>query len=114
MKICPCCGFVEIPAKSRSAKKVKADEILQTVCEYFNLSINAVKSNLRHSQFVTARMYAAKLMLENGMTLKDAGDKLGGRDHTTIIYYKKLYSDLEFCKSETKKHYTTLKNMIYG
>lgn len=114
MKICPCCGFVEIPAKSRAAKKVKADEILATVCDYFNLSTFLVKSKLRHNRFVTARMYAAKLMLENGITLKDAGDKLGGRDHTTVIHYKKLYSDLEFSEPETKKHYITLKNMIYG
>jgi len=106
MKICPCCGFVEIPAKS-------ATDVLQKVCDYFSLKPEDMISKIKKRHLVNARMIFAKLMLEKGMKEKQIGELLK-RDRTTVFHYKDLFSDLMFSEPETKKHYITLKNMIYG
>jgi len=106
MKICPCCGFVEIPAKS-------ATDVLQKVCDYFSLTPTDMISKIKKRHLVNARMIFAILMLEKGMKEKQIGELLK-RDRTTVIHYKDLFSDLMFSDQEIKNIYQNLKQSVYG
>jgi chromosomal replication initiation ATPase DnaA len=113
MKICPCCGFVEPAEIQKSTTKLKEEIIINTVCSYFGISQELLKSKYRYTNLVDARMYAAKLLLNEGMPSTDIG-RILERDHTTIIHYKQKYNDLISYNPDVKMNFVTLKNMIYG
>ena len=72
---------------SKDSKKVLSEEkIISTVCEYYHLTENQIKSKSRLSQIALARqiaMYLCRSML--GTPYKQIGVLFGGRDHSTVI-----------------------------
>ena len=65
---------------------VTPEIIIRTVAEHFDLSANDLIGNKRSSQITYPRqiaMYLCRQMTD--ITLKIIGDKLGGRDHSTIM-----------------------------
>jgi hypothetical protein len=79
----------EQPLETRSSpgKVVFAGSILRATSIYFSVSISAIRGTVRTKIFVQPRIIAAKIMRMNGWSLGAIGRSLGGRDHTTIIYY---------------------------
>lgn len=63
------------------------DDIMETVCNHFNVSITAVASRSRKREYVTARqvsMYLAQKYTK--MPASRIGKLVGGRDHSTVIH----------------------------
>ncbi len=73
------------------------DEIIKTVCSFYNIKPTLIKGPKRDASIVRARqiiMYFLKKDL--GITLVEIGNLLGGRDHTTIMHgLKKIDNALE-------------------
>lgn len=68
-------------------KRVSPQELLGAVADHFGVKTTTLKGPKRDRPVVRPRqvvMYLAKTEL--GMTLKDIGGLLGGRDHTTIMH----------------------------
>lgn len=64
-----------------------ADQIIEAVCNYFNISKNDITGKKKNKEIVEPRMIAIYLineMLE--MPLVSIGKLFGGRDHTTIMH----------------------------
>lgn len=64
-----------------------ADQIIDAVCNYFNISKNDITGKKKNKEIVEPRMIAIYLineMLE--MPLVSIGKLFGGRDHTTIMH----------------------------
>ncbi|MDP3940717.1 MAG: chromosomal replication initiator protein DnaA [bacterium] len=64
-----------------------ADDVIATVCDYYQVKTTQLKGPKRDASLVKARqvcMYLLKTELD--ITLSEIGNLLGGRDHTTIMY----------------------------
>lgn len=68
-------------------KVIDPNYIISVVAEHFTLSVNDIIGKQRSSKYVVPRqicMYLCKEMTET--SLKDIGEYLGGRDHTTVMH----------------------------
>lgn len=68
-------------------KPLTIDDIMDTVCNHFNVSTTAVASRSRKREYVTARqvsMYLAHKYTK--MPASRIGKLVGGRDHSTVIH----------------------------
>lgn len=89
-------------------KKADAISIISEVSGYYDVSLDAIKSNRRHRRIVEARhMVMYILKKKTDMSLRVIGEMLGDRDHTTVIHginavkrlsdvYPKIKQDMEF------------------
>lgn len=69
-------------------------KIVEEVAEKHNVSINDMLSRRRCTNFVRARQEAAyRLSVETRLSLPQIGQRLGGRDHTTIMHSIRRYKD---------------------
>jgi chromosomal replication initiator protein len=83
--------------KHQEKKEVTIDEIIKVVANKLNVKIADIKSQNKTKNFVLSRqiaMYLARKM--TNASYPDIGEKIGGRDHSTIIYaYNKIKKALE-------------------
>ncbi|TAH02223.1 MAG: chromosomal replication initiator protein DnaA [Sphingobacteriales bacterium] len=78
-----------------TSKEISMEYIQKLVCEYFEVSVDMVKSKTRKREIVQARqisMYLAKGHTKT--SLKSIGAFFGGRDHSTVIYACQTVEDL--------------------
>ncbi|HEY4800225.1 MAG TPA: helix-turn-helix domain-containing protein, partial [Bacteroidia bacterium] len=78
-----------------TAKEVSIDYIQKVVCDYFNLSIELLKSKTRKREVVQARqiaMYFAKQMTKS--SLATIGMHCGGKDHATVLHACRTVNNL--------------------
>ncbi len=72
---------------STEEKRVRPDDLILSVCDYYKLKPTQLKGIKRDAFLVRARHIAMYLLKkELGLSLVEIGNLLGGRDHTTIIY----------------------------
>jgi len=68
-------------------KAVSMNQILKTVCKYYDVRIPDIKGKRRTKDLVLPRQVAMFLIKETtNMPYMGIGDFLGGRDHTTIMH----------------------------
>jgi chromosomal replication initiator protein len=82
---------------SSQTKSITIDLIQDVVANYYNLSIQELKSQRRTRNVAYPRqiaMYLSRKMTD--MSLPKIGDEFGGRDHTTVIHaYEKISGALK-------------------
>ncbi len=71
----------------RRHKQVTAELIMQTVCEYYGVTLNDLVGPTRKREITVPRQIAIFLTREmTGMSLPQIGSVFGGRDHTTVMH----------------------------
>jgi len=76
-------------------KELTIEQIRDTVCEYFKLSIDAISTKSRKLEVVQARqiaMYLSKQLTKS--SLSTIGNYIGKRDHATVLHACKKVVDL--------------------
>ncbi len=71
----------------RSVKSLSSDLIMNITSNYFNVSVDDLKSRKRSAEIVTPRqiaMFLCRNMLN--MTYKDIGDDFGNKNHATVMH----------------------------
>ena len=72
---------------SLSVGRVTAQEVLDSVANYFGLKTTALKGEKRDRPIARPRQIVMYLCrTELGLTHEDIGGTLGGRDHTTVMH----------------------------
>lgn len=72
-----------------------ADDVVKSVCDYYNLRPTQLRGPKRDASLVRARQVAMFLLKkELGLTYVEIGAILGGRDHTTIMHGVEKISSL--------------------
>jgi chromosomal replication initiator protein len=73
-----------------SQREVSVENIQKTICEYFNLKVNDLKSKRRTKNVALPRQLAMYLCRKHTSTSFPAiGYMFGGRDHSTVIHASK-------------------------
>jgi chromosomal replication initiator protein len=76
-------------------KKVNTvEKIRDVVCQYYNLSVDAISTKSRKREVVQARqiaMYLSKQLTKN--SLASIGYTIGQRDHATVLHACKIVND---------------------
>lgn len=83
-------------------KIISCQRIIETVCDYYNVTVEDIRSRKKPQNIVYPRqvaMYLCRKLTTD--PLKTIGDALGGRDHTTIMHgADKIMEDLNSVNSE--------------
>ena len=103
----------DIISPDEEMRVVTPEIIIRTVAEHFDLSASDLIGNKRSSQITYPRqiaMYLCRQMTD--ITLKIIGDKLGGRDHSTIMNgIKRIEKEVQYSE-ETREVINILKKKI--
>jgi chromosomal replication initiator protein len=90
--------------KQREKEEISIDDIVKTVAGKLNLKIADIKSPKKNKNMVLGRQVA--MFLARQMTpasYPDIGDKIGGKDHSTVIYACQKISRLMETDTKLKK-----------
>ena len=72
---------------SFTKQSIELDDIEKTVCEYYKISSERLRTKRRHRDIMKARqvyMYLSRKLTQH--TLRQIADHIGGYDHTTVVH----------------------------
>jgi chromosomal replication initiator protein len=95
--------------------EVSTEQILNTVADYYGLSMSDLRGARRTRRISQPRQVAMYLIREEtDASLPQIGAELGGRDHTTILYgYERVRARLDQ-DDQFKREIMNLKGQLYG
>lgn len=96
-----------------SPSRITPENIINVVCDHYNVSIEDIKSSKRNKELVHPRqliMYLCRSM--TNATYKEIASVLGGRDHSTVMYGERSVTDLIEKDESTRKTIETIINKI--
>ena len=96
-----------------ASKEVTIEKIKKIVADYFQLSVDRLRSKTRKREVVMARqisMYMAKTL--TNQSLKSIGEAFGGRDHSTVIYSCRAVRDLMDTDNQYREAVADLEKQI--
>jgi chromosomal replication initiator protein len=91
--------------KKEERKEITIEEIVKAAGLKFNIKISELKSQKKNKNLVLARQCSMFLAREmTVLSFPDIGEKIGGRDHSTVIYAhnkikKMIENDKSFCET---------------
>ncbi len=94
-------------------KEITIDYIQQTVCKYFDIPLEKLKSKSRKRETVQVRqlaMYFSKLYTKSSLAV--IGNKCGNKDHATVLHACKTVRNLLDTDKNFKKYVDELENII--
>ena len=69
------------------SKSQITEEIIQAVCKYYDTTIEVLANAGRKRELVSARFILCHLLYREAfLSLKNIGNIIGGRDHTTVLH----------------------------
>lgn len=98
----------------KEEKRITKDDLLRTLCFFYNLKPTHFKSPQRNKFIALPRhvlMYLLRKELQ--LPLTEIGDFLGGRDHTTIMYGVSKIEGLLSRSLKMKEELMGIKKIIY-
>ncbi len=99
--------------KQHEKQEVTIDQILKAVSAKFNLKISDMKSQKKNKNFVLPRQIAMYLSRKlTSASFPDIGEKIGGRDHSTVIYSNNKISKAVDSNQQIKKTIQEIENDI--
>ncbi len=96
-----------------SPSRITPENIINVVCDHYNVSIEDIKSSKRTKEFVLPRqmiMYLCRSM--TNATYKEIASILGGRDHSTIMYGERSVTDLIEKDESIRRTIETIMNKL--
>jgi chromosomal replication initiator protein len=96
-------------------QKMSIDQVIHAVCGYYQVSGNDIFGSSRKRKFSFPRqmiMYLCRT--ETDASLPEIGEKLGNRDHTTILYGFEKISNLLETDPEARRDSVSIKSALYN
>ena len=90
--------------KHTAKREISIDEIIKAVAKKFNLRVGDIKSQKKNKNIVLSRqivMYISRKLTNS--SFPDIGVKVGGRDHSTVIYSNNKIKEMIRKDNEIKK-----------
>ena len=95
-------------------KNVSPNQIIKAVTKYYDISESDLKGTSRKKEIVKPRQVVMYLLREElEYSFPFIGKKIGGKDHTTVMYsHKKIKKKLEEEDEDMKEDITLIKQMM--
>lgn len=98
---------------SSSQEEIKVEDIIKCVCDFYKINKNDLLGKKKNKEFVEPRQICMYLITDlMSLPLLTIGQKMGGRDHTTVIYARDKVSELMKTNNKIAVEVNDLKNMI--
>jgi chromosomal replication initiator protein len=94
--------------------EITIEKIVDTVCEYFNITKDTILSSSRKRQTVQARqiaMFMCRNLISN-CSLSTIGSELGGKDHATVLHACTTVSDLRDTDKTFRQYVSDIEKML--
>lgn len=96
-------------------RKTSSQTVLKSVADFYNLSPNDLTKRSRKKEFVKPRQVAMLLLREETqLSFPEIGQKLGGRDHSTVIHACDKIKKGESVDESLKQELVLIKERIYN
>jgi chromosomal replication initiator protein len=92
---------------------VTIDKVQKVVCDYFNITRDALLSKTRKRQIVQARqiaMYMSRNLIN--CSLSTIGAEIGGKDHATVLHACTTVNDLMSTDKTFRQYVTDIEKML--
>ena len=97
----------------RRHKQVTAELVMQTVSDYYGLTLNDLIGPTRKREITVPRQIAMYLTREmTGMSLPQIGNVFGGRDHTTVMHSCKTVEANMTANTDIRAVVEDIKNLV--
>lgn len=82
---------------TKPKKTLSVKEVVKIVSDFYNIDEESINNKTRRKEVVRPRQVVMYILREDfGMSFPSIGEKLGGRDHTTVIHsYEKVKEELK-------------------
>jgi len=95
--------------------EVQPDEIVRRVADAFGVTVERILGRDRSRQVALPRQIAMYLLREEAnISLPQIGERLGGRDHTTVMYGCDKISDMLETDDRLRRQVIEIKEQLYG
>lgn len=99
--------------KPEKGKFLHPDDVINTVCSFYNIKTTQLRGDKRDAIFVKPRHICMFLLKEDvGLSLVEIGNLLGGRDHTTVMHGIDKIRDTMEVQDRLKEEVTVLRNTL--
>lgn len=96
-------------------RKTSSQTVLKSVADFYNLAANDLTKRSRKKEFVKPRQVAMFLLREETqLSFPEIGQKLGGRDHSTVIHACDKIRKGESVDDLLKQELVLIKERIYN
>src|SRR3989344_2034688 len=96
-------------------RKTSPQTILKSVADFYNISLTDLVKRSRKKEIVRPRQIAMFLLREETkLSFPEIGQKLGGRDHSTVIHACEKIKNEESIDEPIKHELTLIKERIYN
>jgi len=96
-------------------QKIEPGNIIQAVIDEYNVTEDELQSRSRSHRIALPRQVAMYLLRENTeLSYPEIGDKLGGRDHTTVIYGNDKITEMVETDPDMQRQIKKVKESLYG
>ncbi len=102
-----------IKNSSKPKKMVSVNELIKIISDYYNIEEQSICDKSRRKEVVRPRQIAMYILREDfSISYPTIGDKLGGRDHTTVIHScEKIKKDLKI-DNTLSQQLTQIRSML--
>lgn len=98
---------------SEVIEEVKVDDIINCVCDFYKVSKYDITGKKKNREFVEPRQICIYLITEMmSLPLVTIGQKLGGRDHATVIYARDKIAEQMKTDRKLATEINDIKNML--
>jgi len=96
-------------------RKTSPQTILKSVADFYNISINDLLKRSRKKEVVKPRQVAMFLLREETkLSFPEIGQKLGGRDHSTVIHACVKIKEESSVDDPLKQELVMIKERVYN
>jgi chromosomal replication initiator protein len=84
---------------------ISVNDLIKIVSDFFNIEPDSIKDKTRRKEVVRPRQITMYILREDfNISFPTIGEKMGGRDHTTVIHScEKIKKDLKIDNSLTQQ-----------
>ncbi|MBR5900124.1 MAG: chromosomal replication initiator protein DnaA [Clostridia bacterium] len=94
-------------------EELQAEDIINCVCNFYKVSKNDILGKKKNKEFVEPRQICIYLITEMmNLPLVTIGQKVGGRDHATVIYARDKINELMKSDSKLATEIKDIKKML--
>ncbi len=98
---------------SDTQEELQVEDIIRCVCEFYKISKNDILGKKKNKEFAEPRQICIYLISEMmSLPLVTIGQKMGGRDHATVIYSRDKVAEQIKTDNKLSVQINDIKNMI--